>query len=214
LDALGKIHAQPEIAVPAVMTYLTKSPYQSSAAMVLGRFGTNAAPAVPLLLEMLAKDRDPMARGQAAGALGKIRVEPASVLPALVQSLKDTTPYIRDLSAGAIVSYGAEARPIVPTLVELLKGPDTLLRSTVATTLGRIHVDPELVVPALLEYLVEPKGNHMSAAQALAAFGADAKPAVPALVELLNSPNADYRRSAAEALKQIDPEAAAKAGVK
>jgi len=38
--------------------------------------------------------------------------------------------------------------------------------------------------------------------------------AVPVLVKLLNDPDALVRRSAANALKAIDPEAAAKAGVK
>jgi len=45
-------------------------------------------------------------------------------------------------------------------------------------------------------------------------FGPDARIAVPALVELLNDPDLEVRGRATNALKAIDPEAAAKAGVK
>jgi HEAT repeat protein len=53
-----------------------------------------------------------------------------------------------------------------------------------------------------------------NAVRALVQFGPKAKLAVPALVELLNDPNAGVRGSATDSLKAIDPEAAAKAGVK
>ena len=48
----------------------------------------------------------------------------------------------------------------------------------------------------------------------LGMFGRDARLAVPALVELLNDPDADVRGSATNPVKTIDPEAAAKAGVR
>ena len=54
----------------------------------------------------------------------------------------------------------------------------------------------------------------MEARDALRLFGSDAKTAVPALVDLLKDPDADVRKEAGSALKAIDPEAAAKAGVK
>jgi HEAT repeat protein len=53
-----------------------------------------------------------------------------------------------------------------------------------------------------------------AAACSLEAFGAEAKGAVPALLELLKDKDEYARGTAAEALEQIDPEAAAKAGVK
>jgi HEAT repeat protein len=50
--------------------------------------------------------------------------------------------------------------------------------------------------------------------QALREFGPDARIAVPALVELLNADDDYMRTYATNALKAIDPVAAAKAGVK
>jgi HEAT repeat protein len=49
---------------------------------------------------------------------------------------------------------------------------------------------------------------------ALWQVGGAAKQAVPALVKALNDPDQSVRWQAALALKQIDPEAAASAGVK
>ena len=45
-------------------------------------------------------------------------------------------------------------------------------------------------------------------------FGTNSQGAVPALVLLLSDPHADVRSAITNALKAIDPEAAAKAGVK
>jgi HEAT repeat protein len=52
------------------------------------------------------------------------------------------------------------------------------------------------------------------AAKALGQFGLAAKEAVPALTKALKDANPRGRQEAAEALKQIDPEAAKKAGIK
>jgi HEAT repeat protein len=45
-------------------------------------------------------------------------------------------------------------------------------------------------------------------------FGADAKKAIPRVQELLDDPQLYLRQAATNTLKKIDPDAAAKAGVK
>ena len=68
--------------------------------------------------------------------------------------------------------------------------------------------------PVLIKALGDPDGSvRGSAACSLKAFGAEAKQAVPALLELLKDEDEYARGAAAEALGQIDPEAAAGAGV-
>jgi HEAT repeat protein len=52
------------------------------------------------------------------------------------------------------------------------------------------------------------------AIESLVEFGAQAKPAVPTLIGLLTDSEAYIRHDASNALKEIDPDAAAKAGVK
>jgi hypothetical protein len=65
----------------------------------------------------------------------------------------------------------------------------------------------------LINLLKEPE-LRANAIWALAELGTHAKSAIPTLVALLNDGDADFRSRATNALKQIDPEAAAKAGVK
>jgi len=48
----------------------------------------------------------------------------------------------------------------------------------------------------------------------LGQFGPEARESVPMIMEALKDQDADVRESAASALKEIDPTAAAKAGVK
>ena len=56
--------------------------------------------------------------------------------------------------------------------------------------------------------------NRLMAAEALGKFGVEAKVVAPVLLQMLNDPESSVRREATNALKTIDPEAAAKAGVK
>ena len=53
-----------------------------------------------------------------------------------------------------------------------------------------------------------------AAAEALGHYGHLARPAVPRLIELLKVPDKELRWAVTMALKQIDPEAATKEGVK
>jgi HEAT repeat protein len=78
-------------------------------------------------------------------------------------------------------------------------------------------MEPELVVPALVQHLgatnisMHYRGFTIDA---LAKFGERAKEAVPHLLPFLNDADEDNRSSATNALKAIDADAAAKAGVK
>jgi hypothetical protein len=109
-----------------------------------------------------------------------------------------------------------------PTVVDAVPGliidttnrrPDIRWRAVQA--LGQIGARPDLVVPALTKCLGDSSEDvRVNAAFGLEASGNDAKSAVPELISLLADPSSDVRDQAASALKQIDPEAAAKAGVK
>jgi HEAT repeat protein len=85
--------------------------------------------------------------------------------------------------------------------------------------LGEIRQEPERVIPILVKFLDEPQNPQHSiiiradAIWSLRQFGAQAKPAVLVLLRLLNDAHEGIRSDATNALKAIDPEAAAKAGV-
>ena len=78
-------------------------------------------------------------------------------------------------------------------------------------------VAPDQVVPVLSNLLMDPKFNgyrQLQTIKALGAVGAKADTAIPVLVELAGSKLPAVKRTAAEALKMIDPEAAALAGIR
>jgi HEAT repeat protein len=86
--------------------------------------------------------------------------------------------------------------------------------------LGTIHQQPEQVIPILVEFLDKPQNpQHVliirsDAIWALREFGPQAKSAIPSLLRYLNDEDGGIRSHVTNALIAIDPEAAAKAGVK
>jgi HEAT repeat protein len=87
------------------------------------------------------------------------------------------------------------------------------VRLNAVRTLAWIHAEPSVVVPALVASLSDTNVFVREvAAEGLGGFGTDARQAVPALLRLLSDP-AEYV-APSNALKKIDPDAAAKAGVK
>jgi hypothetical protein len=207
--------------------------------MVVRGFGTNA---IPTLLRMLGstdstlKELAWLAQDHFHENLGLTHISLAFVQHvqagmafwALGAEAKDAVPrlidmydrnqdmYPREGIAYALCGIGPPASNAVPSLLRVVTnaGTNTLSIKSSVRALGRIHAEPEKVVPALTKLLKDPEHVvRIGSILSLQAFGADARPAVPALVESLKDQEDSIRRAAAEALKVIDPEAAAKAGV-
>jgi hypothetical protein len=134
-------------------------------------------------------------------------------VPALIASLNDKDVQIRIHAALCLGSIGPAAEVAVPALVQHLTEPNEMVCDSVENSLGRIHRKPELVIPMLKQRLAG-SGKKWTALFALGCFGPEAKEAVPAILPLLNSPDRETSNWAAMSLKQIDPDAAIKAGVK
>jgi hypothetical protein len=111
----------------------------------------------------------------------------------------------------ALAFIGPSAKEAVPSLLDWATNAGYNVRALAMKALGEIHAEPDRVVPVLINLVRDGQGE---AAEALAKFGPDAKLAVPALIELLNGESWHAKPYATNALKRIDPEAAAKAGVK
>ena len=80
---------------------------------------------------------------------------------------------------------------------------------------SRSNAQPEKIIPLLESYLDDPQdGVPEGAVEGLGLFGSLSEAAVPKLLELLKLPDKDLHAAVTMALKQIDPEEAAKAGVK
>jgi hypothetical protein len=119
---------------------------------------------------------------------------------------QETTP-------AALGYIGPAAEKSIPVLLRCATNANPMVRGNAVYALGQIQREPDLVVPILLKSLNDPDpGVRGDAAFSVGAFGA--RQAIPTLLELLDDHLEWTREQAAEALKKIDPVAAAKAGVK
>jgi HEAT repeat protein len=188
-SAFGVLRAKAQSAVPALVRIYEQnispaSQFYVSRALIA--IGPDATrTAIPAFLRGAASS-NLLVRKFAVRALAQVHDESSLVVPALAMSLSDTNVAIRASAAWGLGVFGRGVRQAVP-----------------------------LAVPVLIKALRDPDASVRGAAAcSLEAFGAEAKGAVPALLELLKDEDEYARGAAAEASGQIDPEAAAKAGVK
>lgn len=116
-------------------------------------------------------------------------------------------------AAAGFGEFGPPAEAAVPALLQALQGRDLAVRGPAAVSLGKIRGKPDVVIPLLIRYLEEDDLRE-SAAEALGEFGSLSKAAVPKLLLLFKVPDKDLHHAVEEALKSIDPDAAAQAGAR
>jgi hypothetical protein len=154
---------------------------------------------------------------QASCAFGVLRAKGQSAVPALMEIAdKNISHDSQWYAITALAFVGMSAKEVIPSLSRWAIDADSRVRLYAVNALGEIRAEPDRVVPILTNALRDPdSGVQTHAAMALGKFGPNAKLAVPALVEYLNAQDSRTDRSDfTDALKAIDPEAAAKAGVK
>jgi len=136
-------------------------------------------------------------------------------LPPLLAALTNQSAFIRYSATRGLAWERSDLNIVVPALIARLSDKDLLVHFTAVLALGRLHAEPELAVPALANDFPgnDPELRSLIL-EALGRFGTNASAAVPMLLEALSDGDQVVRRDAAWALKQIDPEAAARAGVK
>jgi HEAT repeat protein len=141
-------------------------------------------------------------------------------IPALIALNNDEVRRTRHLAIFALRCLGPIASEALPEMFVCLNDPDFTIRSEAATAVGEIHQESEKSVRILIDFIEKYRADRINwfpiddAIRSLAKFGAQAKPAAPSLVELLDDPEQGIRGAATNALREIDPDAAAKAGVK
>jgi HEAT repeat protein len=147
-----------------------------------------------------------------------------NAIPALLKRLTYVrppycfSPYQINMNATwGFIELGEQAKPALPELWVLMDSPneETALTAMIATCGTGSNA-----MPFLIKGLTNPFANVRSlAASALTdgvgdKFPEQRKQAIPLFVKLLNDPDDDIRLNATNQLKQIDPVAAAKAGIK
>ena len=105
---------------------------------------------------------------------------------------------------------------VVPLAIQILGESKELGADQAAQLLGDMGKEPDLAVPALIVRVHGTNGLVASAAaRSLGSFPSQADIIVPVLLKALHDTNGIISRwGPADALKAIDPAAAAKAGIK
>jgi hypothetical protein len=135
-----------------------------------------------------------------------------SHIPALSEILTNhPVPGARAQAASALGFIGRDdANLAAPALIKATKDKQDWVRNNSLWASSRILPDPQLTIPVLIAGLDDSYSiARENAAIGLRQYGAQATSAVPALVRTL-----EINRVAGYALSGIDPQAAAKAGVK
>jgi HEAT repeat protein len=215
--ALGKIGQEAKGTAPALATALKDSDAVVRVHAALALWQVDGRSDGLAVLTAALKAKEDRVREHACVALGGFGAKAASTVPALLEAaLHDGTARVRVLSAEALGKIGL-GKDTAAQLAAALKDEDESVRFSAARALWNT-ASPKtrgelvtLVADGLNRKIASVRKR---AAEVLGEFGAGAKEVVPALLEALRDPDAPVRQAAAAALRQIDPAAAAKAGVR
>ena len=202
---------------------------RASATNAIRHMGTNAIPA--LLQEASARQsfpkailtelmrRQPLVKfhiaDHQARALAGFRALGTTGALGLAEGFTNQNKWIRFGCVGQWEMCSDYPAILFPPLFDCLKDEDPLVRSRAANAVGLVHLQPEKVVPVLTEMLSDPNKDVRSmAALGLCMYGTQATSAVPTLLKQLTNSGPEFQFWGTNALKAIDPAAAARVGIK
>jgi hypothetical protein len=200
------------------------------AAVGFEALGPSAQIEVPALIKIFEENISADSESETANSLGWIGPAASEAIPSLLTGLTNSNYFVRwqivrallqihaeanAQAVSAFVQHNVEPNLLVPALAKSLADPSPNVRRTALNGLAGYHFSAKPAIPTVVNCLNDVFSDiQEQAVDILAGFGADAKAASPTLVRLLDSPNERVRLHALEALRQIDPEAAAKASLK
>jgi HEAT repeat protein len=180
---------------------------RNRAALRLGKLGSAAAAAVPVLIEMLG-DEDWRVRGNAAKALAKITPTNAITMDRLLATLTDSDDCVRIETYEAIIymlesGYNVSSSDILKVVPLVLDGlPD--VRSFSVRILCRLGTSAVPAIESLAIALRDPSEDvRYWALTAFDSLGPAAVPAIPAIVKMLLEDTNEIKYAAAFVLGRI-----------
>jgi hypothetical protein len=192
--------------------------------------GKAATPVIPLLAKSV---NEPYPIGELAiGAIARTGLDGLETLTNALSHGDSRTRANIALVLGYYGNLGSEKQPyhfsdlsseesavarqlIVPILLTFTSDSDPQVANHAIWSLSMIREQPEVVIPRLIELLKSPlERTRLYALNALHRYGSKARNAVPGVVKLLDDSDRQIRNDAKSALKTIDPETAAKMGIK
>ncbi len=100
---------------------------------------SNASPVVPILIHC-AEDKDPTLAGLAVQALGRLQLEPDTIVPAITNALRHPDASVRLIAAQCFVTWlDAEAYRAAPSLQNLLNDPELGIDRIASNILAKIQ---------------------------------------------------------------------------
>ncbi len=235
LNELGAAQPLPKEIVPGLIDALESPPQENEPeeaalarveiAEILGRFGADALPAVPALIDALKKttiesfvkylqtqtkkESRAAAETPTMAALRKIG-KPA--VPALTQALDPDTPFQCWMAARILGGIGPDAAEAVPALQKVFDSSveqlqvDFLTVTACGPALYKLGADPAPIVAKIVELLkLANTETRLYTAYSLSLFGRKAGSAAIAMVPLLEDENEEVRSEAISALKAFGP---------
>lgn len=189
--------------------------FRAEATKALGNIGTHSPKVVPELTRILQEDADVEVRTEAARAIGRIGAPAASVTKLLARLLSN--PACGDMLRGEAARALARVDPTGASTVKALRAAvnDRSGYVCVCAAEAVAKVSPEATDEAVkaLAARLSDANSRGSATQALYRIGPKAVKAVPALLIAAKDKDRLFRESVIMALRKIDPQAAAKAGL-
>jgi HEAT repeat protein len=180
-----------------------------AASCALYAMGTHAKPALPALTNLLFHANILWLSTVPLAGMGSEGLAP------LIAALTNQNALIRQSAATALVWERSDLNIVVPALIARLGDQVRNIHRTAVLTLGRLHAEPGLAVPALMkDFPGSDEALRSTILEAFAGFGTNAGAAIPMVIAALSDSLPNEREQVASVLKQIDPAAAAKAGVK
>ncbi len=177
-------------------------------AAILGRMGTEAKSAIPVLTKVVA-DKNPVARREALFALAQMGPDAKEAVPAAIKALDDENEDIRYAACFVLGRVGPDAIDAKAKLVKNLGANNEMLAMISAWALARI--DPKCADTSTksVPMLIKAADHHnlkiqLEAIETLGCLGPLAKSALPALKKLAEDDDKLVSEEAAKAIKAIE----------
>lgn len=139
--ALGEMGSQAKAAGAALCKALKDTAWEQrdAAAQALGGIGVGDDRTISTLIGALQDDPDERVRGEAAGALGRLRAAEAKAVDALAAALEDKDHNVRARAADALGRIGPPARSAADALKKAAGAERFNVRSAAEEALKNVH---------------------------------------------------------------------------
>src|ERR1051325_9539906 len=171
-------------------------------------------------LRLHLRDNSGDIRRTGAHGIAALGSNAAVAIPRLIQIAR----HHPEEDARYVVTYALRtlcetSEPALPFFLEALTNQVAIIRDEAAIGLGSMANHTDLAMPALIQHLKRQKATTHTfelsdALGSLRRLGRAARPATPEVMTLLGHSVQDVREAATNCLLEIDPEAAANAGVR